>query len=57
MSVIQADYRTFKHIPSRKCYQLIMEVPEELFPEVCRVLYYPATGESNPVAIALLNKD
>ncbi len=55
MSAIQADYRTFKHIPSRKCYQLIMEVPEESFPNVCGILGYPATGENTFVGIALLN--
>lgn len=55
MSAIQADYRTHKHIPSRKCYQLIMEVSEESFPEVCRVLGYPATGENTYVGIALLS--
>jgi hypothetical protein len=54
MSAIQADYRTNKHIPSRKCYQLIMEVAEENFPEVCKVLGYPATGENVYVGIARL---
>lgn len=56
MSAIQADYRTQKHIPSRKCYQLIMEVAEEDYPEVCRVLGYPKTGENTFVGIALLDK-
>ena len=56
MSAIQADYRTNKHIPSRKCYQLIMEVTEESFPEVCRTLGYPSTGENTYVGIALLEK-
>ena len=55
MSAIQSDYRTFKHIPSRKCYQLIMEIPEEEFANVCNVLGYPKTGENTYVAIALLN--
>lgn len=55
MSAIQSDYRTFKHIPSRKCYQLIMEVPEEEFANVCNVLGYPRTGENTFVGIALLN--
>ncbi len=52
MTAIQADYRTHKHIPSRKCYQLIMEVAEENFPEICRVLGYPQTGENTFVGIA-----
>ncbi len=56
MSAIQADYRTFKHIPSRKCYQLIMEISEESFPSVCGILGYPATGENTFVGIALLDK-
>lgn len=55
MSAIQADYRTNKHIPSRKCYQLILEVPEEDFPNVCNVLGYPKTGENVYVGMALLN--
>ena len=54
MSAIQSDYRTFKHIPSRKCYQLIMEIPEEEFANVCQVLGYPRTGENTYVGIALL---
>lgn len=54
---VKGDYRTNKHIPSRSCYQLIIEVPEESFPEVCRTLGYPKTGENTYVAIALLNKD
>lgn len=56
MSAIQADYRTNKHIPSRKCYQLIMEVPEESFPEVCRTLGYPTTGQNVYVGIARLTE-
>jgi hypothetical protein len=56
MSAIQADFRTFKHIPSRKCYQLIMEIPEENFSEVCQTLGYPKTGENTFVGIALLDK-
>ena len=56
MSAIQSDYRTFKHIPSLKCYQLIMEIPEEEFANVCNVLGYPKTGENTYVGIALLNK-
>lgn len=55
MSAIEADYRTTKHVPSRKCYQLILEVPEEAFPNVCQVLGYPKTGENTYVGIALLN--
>ncbi len=56
MSAIRADYRTTKHVPSRKCYQLVMEVPEEDFPSVCQVLGYPRTGENTYVGIALLDK-
>lgn len=56
MSAIRADYRTTRHIPSRKCYQIIFEVPEEEFPEVCSVLGYPQTGGNTYVGIALLDK-
>ncbi len=56
MSAISADYKTNKHIPSRKCYQLILEVAEEEFPNVCNVLGYPKTGENTYVGIALLDK-
>ena len=56
MSALIADYRTNKHIPSRKCYQLILEVSEEAFPEVCDILGYPRTGENTYVGIALLDK-
>lgn len=55
MTAIQADYKTHKHIPSRKQYQLIMEVPEEMFPKVCEVLGYPQTGGNTFVGIALLD--
>lgn len=55
MTAISGDYRTYKHIPSRSCVQIIIEVPEEAFPNVCEVLGYPITGESKHVGIALLN--
>lgn len=57
MSAIRGDYRTHKHIPSRSCYQLIIEISEADFPNACQVLGYPATGENTFVGIALLNKE
>ena len=56
MTAIKADYRTYKHIPTRSCVQLIIEVPEEAFPNVCAVLGYPITRESKPVGIVLLDE-
>lgn len=56
MTAIKGDYRTHKHIPSRSCYQLIIEVSEEEFPKVCDTLGYPRTGENTYVGIALLDK-
>ena len=56
MAAIKADYRTYKHIPTRSCVQLIIEVPEEAFPNVCAVLGYPITRESKPVGIVLLDE-
>lgn len=56
MTAIKGDYRTHKHIPSRSCYQLIIEVSEEEFPKVCDTLGYPKTGENTYVGIALLDK-
>lgn len=55
MPAIQADYKSMRHIPSRKCYQLLLEVAEEEFPNVCQILGYPKTGENTYVGIALLN--
>jgi hypothetical protein len=57
MSAIKGDYTTHKHIPSRKVYQLIIEIPEEEFPNACSILGYPSTSESTSVGIALLNKE
>lgn len=57
MSAIRGDYRTHKHIPSRLCYQLIIEIPEADFPNACQVLGYPATGENTFVGIARINKE
>lgn len=56
MTAIRGDYRTHKHIPSRSCYQLIIEIPEADFPNACQVLGYPTTGENTFVGIALLDK-
>ncbi len=50
---IPCDYRTHKHIPSRSCYQLILEVSEELFPLVCDTLGFPKAGENIFVNVEL----
>lgn len=56
-AVVQAVYHDYKRVPSRKAFQMIVEVPIEQAQEV-----HKAFGEPNPdgaiwVAVALLNPE
>ena len=54
-AVIQAEFEDVKRVKTRKCWQLIFEVPEERYDDAMEALGgSPRTGESRPVAIALL---
>lgn len=46
MTAIQAELVNYKRIPSRKAFQIILEVPEEHQRLVHDALGYPISGES-----------
>jgi hypothetical protein len=52
VSAIQAELVNYKRIPSRKAFQIILEVPEENQKLVHDVLGYPTSGESLWVGVA-----
>lgn len=56
MTVVAGEYVTFKHVKTRKCVVLEIEVPEEQFEDVIDKLGMPVGGNSKPVAIALLDE-
>jgi hypothetical protein len=56
MTVVAGEYVTFKHVKTRKCVVLEVEVPEEEFEAVIEKLGMPVGGNSKPVAIALLDE-
>ena len=52
---LQADFTSYKPVPSRKVLQLVFEVPLETQKATFEVLGYPTPGESTWVAVARLN--
>jgi hypothetical protein len=54
-AVIRADFSTFRHVPSRKVFQIVCEVPIERANEALRVLGMPNIADGTPVAIARMN--
>lgn len=54
MSAIKAVYHGYKPIPTRKAFQIILEVPEEAQAEVFATLGYPISGQDIWVAVARL---
>jgi hypothetical protein len=55
MSAIKAVLVNYKRIPSRKAFQIILEVPEEEQKQVHDVLGYPTSGESLWVGVAKIS--
>ena len=53
-AVLQADFTSYKPVPSRKVLQLVFEVPLETQAGTFATLGYPTPGESTWVAIARL---
>jgi len=54
-AALQADFTSYKPVPSRKVLQLVFEVPLETQEQTFRTLGYPTPGESTWVAVARLN--
>lgn len=54
-AIISGDLTTFKHVPTRKVYQLIVEIPAEAAQAALATLGMPGTVEQIPVAVARLN--
>lgn len=53
-AIIRATFETYKHVPTRKALQIILEVPAEGQAEVFRALGYPDPQNSVWVAVARL---
>lgn len=56
-AIISGEYTSFKHIKTRKCVTLEIEIPEENFQDVIAKLGMPIGGESKPVAVCLLRNE
>jgi hypothetical protein len=54
-AIISGDLTTFKHVPTRKVYQLIVEIPAEAASAAFATLGMPGTVSQIPVAVARLN--
>lgn len=53
-AIIKATYETYRHVPSRKVVQIVLEVPAEGQAEMFKAIGYPNPAESVWVAVALL---
>lgn len=53
-AIIRATYETYRHVPSRKVVQIVLEVPAEGQAELFNAIGYPNPAESVWVAVALL---
>ncbi len=53
-AVFSADFVTFKHLPSRRVFQIVCEVPIEQANDVLKMLGMPNAETGTPVAIARL---
>lgn len=53
-AIIRATYETYRHVPSRKVVQIVLEVPAEGQTELFKAIGYPNPAESVWVAVALL---
>lgn len=53
-AVLQADFTSYKPVPSRKVLQILLEVPLETQAATFATLGYPTPGESTWVAVARL---
>lgn len=56
-AIISGDLTTFKHVPTRKVYQLIVEIPAEAASAAFATLGMPGTVSQIPVAVARLVDD
>jgi hypothetical protein len=56
MSAIKAVFVNHKRLPSRKAFQIILEVPEEQQKQVFDVLGYPNSDTSIWVGVARLQE-
>lgn len=54
-AAIKGDLTTMKHVPTRKVYQLIVEIPAEAAAAAFAALGTPGSVEQIPVALARLN--
>ncbi len=56
-SAIRAVFINHKRLPSRKAFQIILEVPEEQQSQVFEALGYPNSSESIWVGVARLKEE
>lgn len=54
-AIISGDLTTFKHVPTRKVYQLIVEIPAEAASAAFATLGMPGAVSQIPVAVARLD--
>lgn len=54
-AAIKATWSSYKHLPTRNCLQLVLEVPLEQQADVFEKLGYPVPGTEKWVGVALLN--
>lgn len=55
-AALQADFTSYRPVPSRKVLQLVFEVPLETQEQTFKTLGYPTPGESTWVAVARLQE-
>lgn len=55
-AVIAATYETYRHVPSRKVVQIVLEVPAEGQEALFATIGYPKSNESVWVAVCLLRE-
>lgn len=57
MTAISAVFHAYKHIPTRKTFQIILEIPEEKTAEVFSILGIPSSSSDIWVGVARLEKE
>lgn len=55
-AIIAATYETYRHVPSRKVVQIVLEVPAEGQEALFATIGYPKSNESVWVAVCLLRE-
>lgn len=54
---LYGEYVTFKHVRSRQCYQLTIEIDESQFSNACEILGHPTSHASKYVEVSLVKDE